>query len=42
MSLSLSSQVVQFLVNSRMVYPPSSSPLTKNQSWLGSIGGRDC
>ena len=39
MSLSLSSQVVQFLVNSRMVYPPSSTPRTKNQSWLESMGG---
>ena len=39
MSLSLSSQVVQFLVNSRMVYPPSSTPLTRNQSWLESMGG---
>ena len=42
MSLSLSSQVVQFLVNSKMVYPLFSSPLTKNQSWLGSMGGRAC
>ena len=39
---SLSSQVVQFLVNSRMVYPPASSPATKDQSWFRSIGGRAC
>ena len=37
---SLLSQVERLLVNSKMVYPPSSSPLTKDQSWLASMGGR--
>ena len=41
MSRSLSSQVVRFLVNSKIVWPLISSPLTRNQSSLSSIGGRD-